>query len=611
MSNPQLSDSSPYHFVTLNSRPDGNGQPGQMAGMPPGPGGGPGAVGMGSQLNQAGGAGALAPPHHSRKYILKLRQQPKHSRMCGSAYLYNPYYFMYASLISPDSEEELHLLRDGKTRSTTGSIVSSLYRLKDLDNKDGAFFVFPDLSVRMEGAYRLKFSLFEIINTEIYFCAFIFSDVFNVYPAKKFPGMEESTFLSRTFAEQGLKIRIRKELRIRSSIGRPRAKRGADGEVSPDGKKGRKKGRAASEDNSDASASEDEDEPVEPRGKANKKMKLNDSDKSSMPPMNPYGRPMYPPHMQDPRGHYPGPHDPAMHGHYPPRPGMWGGDPYGPPGPYGGMPMPPHYDPATGYPMGPGGPDGYGYDGGRGGYPPYPPGPGGPRDGRPPMGPGPDWHHRGDYPMRPPYGNPNYPDMHYDHSKSEQGGGNAGPPNPRPPGNPNAPPSGPDHPSGSTSGGPPGHFYGPGGMKMDPSAPGGGPGGPPGGPNAQRYPGPPPHMGGPMHHFPGPYPPYGYHGGPPPGGPPYRGGPGDKGGPGGGGPGSGPSGSSGGGGGPMQPPNPMSHYPGGPYPGGPGGPYPGGPNAGGPMGGPPGGYPPYYSQGGGGGFPPGGAAGAP
>jgi hypothetical protein len=55
------------------------------------------------------------------------------------------------------------LLRDQKTRTTTGSIVSSLYRLKDVDNKEGGFFVFPDLSVRMEGDYRLKFSLFEIV----------------------------------------------------------------------------------------------------------------------------------------------------------------------------------------------------------------------------------------------------------------------------------------------------------------------------------------------------------------------------------------------------------------------------------------------------------------
>ncbi|KAI8617771.1 velvet factor-domain-containing protein, partial [Chytriomyces sp. MP71] len=135
------------------------------------------------------------------------------------AYLYNPYYFMYASLIALDNEDEVHILHDGKTRSTTGSIVSSLYRLRDLDNKDGAFFVFPDLSVRMEGSYRLKFSLFEIINTEMYYCTSIISNPFNVYSAKKFPGMEESTFLSKAFAEQGLKIRIRKELRVRKEGG--------------------------------------------------------------------------------------------------------------------------------------------------------------------------------------------------------------------------------------------------------------------------------------------------------------------------------------------------------------------------------------------------------
>lgn len=38
---------------------------------------------------------------------------------------------MYASLASADRDEELHLLKDGKTRCTTGSVVSSLYHLKD------------------------------------------------------------------------------------------------------------------------------------------------------------------------------------------------------------------------------------------------------------------------------------------------------------------------------------------------------------------------------------------------------------------------------------------------------------------------------------------------
>ncbi|KAG1098892.1 hypothetical protein G6F42_017915 [Rhizopus arrhizus] len=205
---------------------------------------------------------------HEIDYQLTLRQQPKQSRMCGvgekgiptddplillvsnqnesdlrstanaiplaivqlkvidsklpltekNAYLQNPYYFMYASLMAADLDEELHLLRDGKTRSTTGSVVSSLYHLKDIDNTDAGFFVFPDLSVRMEGSYRLKLSLFEIIGKEVFHCRSIISNKFFVYSAKKFPGMEESTFLSRSFADQGLKIRIRKELRQRRKL---------------------------------------------------------------------------------------------------------------------------------------------------------------------------------------------------------------------------------------------------------------------------------------------------------------------------------------------------------------------------------------------------------
>jgi len=81
-----------------------------------------------------------------------------------SSFLLNTYYFMFASLASPDSDDELHVLKDGKTRCTTGSVVSSLYHLKDSENngQDAGFFVFPDLSVRTEGSYRLKLSLFEV-----------------------------------------------------------------------------------------------------------------------------------------------------------------------------------------------------------------------------------------------------------------------------------------------------------------------------------------------------------------------------------------------------------------------------------------------------------------
>ena len=65
----------------------------------------------------------------------------------------------------PYSRRFVTCFQDGKTRCTTGSVVSSLYHLKDSenDNRDAGFFVFPDLSVRQEGSYRLKLSLFEVV----------------------------------------------------------------------------------------------------------------------------------------------------------------------------------------------------------------------------------------------------------------------------------------------------------------------------------------------------------------------------------------------------------------------------------------------------------------
>lgn len=135
---------------------------------------------------------------------------------------------MFASLAKPDDDTELHWLKvrlsrsrplfpsdtsatqDGKTRCTTGSVVSSLYHLKDAENRneDAGFFVFPDLSVRTEGSYRLKLSLFEVVGYVLPFplpalafliylhsntvrhCRSIYSAAFYVYTAKKFPGME-------------------------------------------------------------------------------------------------------------------------------------------------------------------------------------------------------------------------------------------------------------------------------------------------------------------------------------------------------------------------------------------------------------------------------------
>lgn len=44
--------------------------------------------------------------------------------------------------------------------------------------------------------------------------ALVYSDKFQVYSAKKFPGVIESTPLSKCFAQQGIKIPIRKDMKL-------------------------------------------------------------------------------------------------------------------------------------------------------------------------------------------------------------------------------------------------------------------------------------------------------------------------------------------------------------------------------------------------------------
>ncbi len=100
-----------------------------------------------------------------------------------------------------------------KENALIGTIVSSLYSLKDTDNNQGGFFVFGDLSVKIEGWFKLEFSLYEIRDRECYTLATTTSKQFQVFQQKYFPGMAESTFLTRSFSDQGVRLRLRKDSR--------------------------------------------------------------------------------------------------------------------------------------------------------------------------------------------------------------------------------------------------------------------------------------------------------------------------------------------------------------------------------------------------------------
>lgn len=65
--------------------------------------------------------------------------------------------------------KEAHFLDDLKrTRLVLGSITSSIHLLNGPDGKEGMFFAFPDISIRIEGIFRIKVSNLFILNMRLF-----------------------------------------------------------------------------------------------------------------------------------------------------------------------------------------------------------------------------------------------------------------------------------------------------------------------------------------------------------------------------------------------------------------------------------------------------------
>lgn len=148
---------------------------------------------------------------------------------------YNANFFLYASL------EQARNIAHGRVQTPAASnppiltgVPASGMAYLDRPNEAG-YFIFPDLSVRHEGYFRLSFSLFETTKEErdfdlepvdsdlppgVDWRMEIKTDPFNVYSAKKFPGLMESTQLSKTVADQGCRVRIRRDVRMRKRDGK-------------------------------------------------------------------------------------------------------------------------------------------------------------------------------------------------------------------------------------------------------------------------------------------------------------------------------------------------------------------------------------------------------
>ncbi|KAF2024579.1 hypothetical protein EK21DRAFT_78401 [Setomelanomma holmii] len=193
------------------------------------------------------------------RYNLQVIQQPERARACGSGakssadrrpvdpppivelrvfendqeitFAYNANFFLHASL------ENARAIAPGRAPPATPSFPvltgTPVAGMAYLDRPTPAgYFIFPDLSVRHEGKYRLSFALFENLSEvkdldpedpDVIFDGNHFvthrsevkSAPFTVFSAKKFPGLSESTALSRMVAEQGCRVRIRRDVRMR------------------------------------------------------------------------------------------------------------------------------------------------------------------------------------------------------------------------------------------------------------------------------------------------------------------------------------------------------------------------------------------------------------
>ncbi|CED82278.1 cop9 signalosome subunit 7 [Phaffia rhodozyma] len=93
--------------------------------------------------------------------------------------------------------------------ATAGDWVMSTEMLCDINGGQGSFCVFSKLSIRVPGKFRLRFILYEKNGTSVHKVSSTVTDPFEVFSPKKYPGMMPSTDLTRYFASQGMKLKLR------------------------------------------------------------------------------------------------------------------------------------------------------------------------------------------------------------------------------------------------------------------------------------------------------------------------------------------------------------------------------------------------------------------
>lgn len=177
---------------------------------------------------------------HSSPYRLTVKQQPERAKAANAkdkdrkpvdpppilqldvdpgqdplqVYITSPYLFVQTFLIgASESDPEPDL------NSLTGNTCTSGHVVKDDRGVHNMMFCLNDISVKKEGSYRLKFCLFKLNTTtgEVENLTSTCSMPFTTYSGRHFPGMSESTSMTRLLVDAGVRLRLRKESKAMST----------------------------------------------------------------------------------------------------------------------------------------------------------------------------------------------------------------------------------------------------------------------------------------------------------------------------------------------------------------------------------------------------------
>ncbi|KAI8892493.1 velvet factor [Globomyces pollinis-pini] len=170
-------------------------------------------------------------------YTVTIRQQPQQGRMCGmkeavDRRVLDPPLILQLHFNDPNREKSFfnrsnsllcHLTLFDPERHQNRSITQDLNSDKKqyqkimlgddpvtaqvlidpFDHQPHLFFIFSKLSIRFTGKYSICCNVIDLASQLSYQ---IFTKVFEVYSSKGYPGMLESTAISKAFKMQGVSI---------------------------------------------------------------------------------------------------------------------------------------------------------------------------------------------------------------------------------------------------------------------------------------------------------------------------------------------------------------------------------------------------------------------